>query len=121
MDNSKYLDLFRKFRKAPMEEFMEHLIGSLPGEKKALLIVDDIAYHRVSPEEEWLCAWLYMKPFRNDESDRWISVDILHNARTGSVRESFSTLDFIPHQSLEDCIDFYLKQDRIFNGGQNKD
>ena len=116
MDNSKYLDLFRKFRKAPMEEFMEHLIGSLPGEKKALLIVDDVAYHRVSPEEEWLCAWLYMKPFRNDESDRWISVDILHNARTGSVRESFSTLDFAPHASLEACIDFYLEGNPMVTG-----
>ncbi len=110
MNKAKYLELFAAFGEAPMKDFLELLFEGVPVELKDRLIIQDVSYHRLSPEIVTLEAWMVID---NPESDQWIWVRIESDSSRDTIEELFLTRDSSqekePH-SLEECFDYYERK-----------
>lgn len=97
MNKAKYNELFEAFGKAPMKEFQELLFEGVPVELKKRLIIQDVSYHRLSPEIVTLEAWMVID---SPESDHWIWVRVEKNTASGNIEEHYFTKDSYGKQSL---------------------
>ena len=107
MNKAKYSELFAAFEEAPLKEFLELLFEGVPVEQKNRLIIQDVSYHRLSPEIVTLEAWMVID---NPESDRWIWVRVESDSSSDTIEEQFLARDSYRRQelhSLEDCFDYY--------------
>ena len=107
MNKVKYNELFTAFGKAPMKEFLELLFEGVTVELKYRLILQDVSYHRLSPEIVTLEAWMVID---YPESDRWIWVRIESDSSNDTIEEQFLARDSYRKQelhSLGDCFDYY--------------
>lgn len=107
MNKAKYKELFVAFGQAPMKEFLDILFEGVPIELKNRLIIQEVSYHRLSPEIVTLEAWMVID---NPESDRWIWVRIESDSSRSTIEDLFLTKDSYRKQelhSIEDCFDFY--------------
>ena len=106
MNKAKFFELFAAFGEAPMKDFLELLFEGVPVELKDRLIIQDVSYHRLSPEIVTLEAWMVID---NPESDQWIWVRIESDSSKDTIEELILTRDSQekePH-SLEECFDYY--------------
>ena len=107
MDKAKFTELFAAFEKAPMKEFLELLLEEVPVELKNRLIIQDVSYHRLSPEVVTLEAWMVID---NPESDRWIWVRVESDSSRKTIEKQLLTKDSYRGQelhSIEDCFECY--------------
>ena len=107
MNKAKYSELFAAFEEAPLKEFLELLFEGVPVEQKNRLIIQDVSYHRLSPEIVTLEAWMVID---NPESDRWIWVRVESDSSSDTIDEQFLARDSYRQQelnSLEECFDYY--------------
>ena len=107
MNKAKYNELFAAFEEAPMKEFLKLLFEGVPVELKDRLIIQDVSYHRLSPEIVTLEAWMVID---SPDSERWIWVRVEFDASLNTIEEQFLARDSYRQQelhSLEDCFDYY--------------
>ena len=113
MNKAKYNELFVAFGKAPMKEFLEILFEGVPVELKDRLILQDVSYHRLSPEIVTLEAWMVID---YPESDRWIWLRIESDSSNDTIEEQFLARESYRKQelhSLGDCFDYYDADDYV--------
>lgn len=107
MGKEKYLDLFRAFEKAPMEESMRMIMDEVSTEAWKKLVLDDVTCHRYHAGIVTLEAWMTVVPI---ESNRQIRVQMEQDASSGSIRTYYFTKDSYRKESLlslQACIDYY--------------
>jgi hypothetical protein len=107
MDLAKYSDLFAAFEKAPMKEFLELLFEGVPVELKDRLVIQDVSYHRLSPEIVTLESWMVID---NPDSEQWIWVRVECDSSQDTIEEQFLTKDsYRKHElhTLEECFNYY--------------
>ena len=107
MEEKKYLNLFKAFEKAPMEEFLMTIMDAVSEEDRKKLILDDISFHRYNADVVSLEAWMCLAPV---ESNQWIWISVEMDASSRSIREDFLTRDSYGKESLHSlqaCIDYY--------------
>ena len=107
MNKARYAELFAAFGKAPMREFLELLFEGVPVELKDRLIIQDVSYHRLSPEIVTLEAWMVID---NPESDQWIWVRVESDSSTEMIEDQFLARDSYRSQELhsfEECFKYY--------------
>ena len=112
MNKAKYSELFVAFRKVPMKEFLELLFEGVPVELKDRLIIQDVSYHRLSPEIVTLEAWMDID---SPKSDKWIWAQVELDTASGDVKESYFTKDSYGKESLSSlkaCLDCYRKTEK---------
>ncbi len=111
MDNTKYLNLFRAFEEAPMEDFLKVVFKGITAEERKAIVLEDVSYHRLSADIVTLETFMCLAPA---EKNRWIWARVEMDASTRIVREYFFTRDSYRKQSLEslrECLDLYLHGD----------
>ena len=112
MKREKYAELFVAFGQAPMEDFLKLLFKGVSAEARKLLVLEDVAYHRMNADIVALDAWMCVSPV---ESNQWIWARVEMNGASGAVEEQFFTKDNYRQQalaSLAECIDYYKKEDK---------
>ena len=112
MNKAKYEKLFAAFEKAPMKEFLKLLFEGVPVELKDRLIIQDVSYHRLSPEIITLEAWVVID---SPKSDKWIWARVESDTASGDVKEYYYTKDSYGKQSLSSlkaCLDCYRKTEK---------
>ena len=95
-----------------MEDFLKLLLRGVSAEARKLLVLEDVAYHRMNADIVALDAWMCVSPV---ESNRWIWARVEMNGASGAVEEQFFTKDNYRQQalaSLDECIDYYKKEDK---------
>lgn len=109
MEEEKYLNLFKAFEKAPMEEFLKTIMDAVSAEDRKRLILEDVSFHRYNANVVSLEAWMCLAPV---ESNQWIWVRVEMNTASGDIKEFYYTKDSYRRQSLsslEACMECYRK------------
>lgn len=107
MNKAKYNELFAAFEEAPMKEFLELLFEGVPVELKDRLVIQDVSYHRLSPEIVTLESWMVID---NPDSEQWIWVRVECDSSQDTIEEQFLTKDsYRKHElhTLEECFNYY--------------
>ena len=109
MEEEKYLNLFKAFEKAPMEEFLKTIMDAVSPEEQKGLILEDVSFHRYNANVVSLEAWLCLSPV---ESNQWIWLRVEMETSSRTIHEEFYTKDSYRKESLpslQACIDYYKK------------
>lgn len=105
----KYLNLFKAFERAPMEEFLKTIMDAVSAEDRKRLVLEDVSFHRYNADVVSLEAWMCLTPI---ESNQWIWVRVEKDSSSGSLQEEYNTKDSYGKESLHSlqaCIDYYKK------------
>ena len=109
---NKYLNLFRAFEKAPMDDILEIILDGVPVEDRKALVLEDVSYHRLNNNVVTLEAWMCLAPV---ESNRWIWVRVEMDTASGDIKEYYYTKDSYSRQSLSSlkaCMECYRKNEK---------
>lgn len=108
MRQEKYSELFAAFEKAPMESFLELLFEGVPDHVRKRLIIEDVSYHRNSPDTVSLQAWMVID---SPGSHKWIWVRTEMDRTTDCITVKYYTKVTLRKglsvNSFEECIESY--------------
>ena len=112
MEEEKYLNLFKAFEKAPMEEFLKTIMDEVSPEEQKGLILEDVSFHRYNADVVSLEVWMCLAPV---ESNQWIWVRVEMDTASGDIKEYYCTKDSYSRQSLSSlkaCMECYRKTEQ---------